>query len=468
MSKLKISFWVGLTGIILVLSMLLRLKNLALVPRPGESMDEYSNAWVGLSLIRLGIPVGRSGLIGYGGNDYRYVNVDHFFSNTAGGNPLGINKPWFDHPPLLGLITGGYALVAGAQVFEETTARIIRRPMIIIGVAAVVATGWLAYLLYGPGAGAIAMAIAGTSPLMVVSSRMGQGENLLIVFWLLSLICLFYYKKREKRRWLWLTAMMAGLAMLSKVSGAAAVFTGGIILFNQDKKSWVVRLSKVGLFVTVSLSLLALFFVYGLAIDGRVFVNVWLSNSNRPYDIGYSPIFNLITTTKITISKLMTDGWPLIGWFGIVALWFKNKRHDQLFIILPLIIYLVIFLLMGGSSYGWYRTPFMPFLIIAAAWVSVNGLEKGLKTIPIVLLLIPLGINLGKINELIPLTIIKPYLRLGWPLVILVSCVLEFLPFGSQLARPTKMFYCLLLALALISNVIIISLLTPEAWLSIN
>ena len=85
--------------VVVFFGLLLRYHGLSRVPLPGESMDEYSYSWVGLSLIRLGVPVGRSGLLGYGGNDYRYVNVDGVFSTTAGGSPLEINKPWFDHPP---------------------------------------------------------------------------------------------------------------------------------------------------------------------------------------------------------------------------------------------------------------------------------------------------------------------------------------------------------------------------------
>ena len=44
--------------LIMALGYKLRLSGFNSIPFPGESLDEYSNAWVGLSMIRLGVPVG--------------------------------------------------------------------------------------------------------------------------------------------------------------------------------------------------------------------------------------------------------------------------------------------------------------------------------------------------------------------------------------------------------------------------
>src|SRR4051812_10107878 len=97
----------------------LRNDNYAKIPFPGESMDEYSFTWVGLSLIELGIPIGNSGIPGYKQTENRYINVDQVFKTQARGNTFPINYPWFDHPPLLGLITGAFTYSKGGRVFED-------------------------------------------------------------------------------------------------------------------------------------------------------------------------------------------------------------------------------------------------------------------------------------------------------------------------------------------------------------
>ena len=471
MKRFKIAVFIGTVFFILILALALRMRNLAFIPLPGESTDEYgSNAWVGLSLIRLGVPVGKSGLPGYYGNDYRYVNVDHIYSNTARGNPLEINKPWLDHPPLLPLVTGGFAYLSGARVFEDTTAQVIRRPMAIMGVVTVALTGWLAFLLAGPVVSLTTLILIGTSPLMVVSSRIGQSENLLIVFWLLNLIFLSLHLSGANRKWLWLAAIASGLSMLSKVSGIVSVIVGVIILLHQPRKKLAILISEIVLFGLVSLSFFALFFIYGAAIDWNVFKNIWTSNVDRAYDIGFSPIFNLITTTKITISKLLTDGWPLLGWFGLSFFYGQRDEKAKYFVLLPIIIYLVFFLLMGSSSYGWYRTPFMPFLFIAAAWFLSGGAKSVPRMLQAILLLIPLGINAGKIVEILPSISLIPYLRLGLPSLILVFVLFEFLPdtIQTKYQQIAKALYFLLFTIAILTNIILIWVMTPEYWLKIN
>src|SRR3989338_10926940 len=94
-------------SLVLVIGYQLRVKNSVNVPLPGQSTDEYSNAWVGLSLIRLGVPVGISGLVGI--RDYpTYINPDRILSSTVPGGALPISYPWFDHPQMMGIFSGTF------------------------------------------------------------------------------------------------------------------------------------------------------------------------------------------------------------------------------------------------------------------------------------------------------------------------------------------------------------------------
>lgn len=40
-------------GVLFLIAFDLRLKNYSTIPFPGQSVDEYSNSWVGLSIIKL-------------------------------------------------------------------------------------------------------------------------------------------------------------------------------------------------------------------------------------------------------------------------------------------------------------------------------------------------------------------------------------------------------------------------------
>jgi len=130
--------------IVLVFAYRLRIDGFATVPFPGESTDEYSNAWVGMSLIELGYPVGISGMPVYPNLSFRYINTDRIYSsNTVMGNTLPIASPWFDHPPLMGVVTGGFAYLRGARVFEDAAVAIIRKPVIWAAVASIGLVCWL-------------------------------------------------------------------------------------------------------------------------------------------------------------------------------------------------------------------------------------------------------------------------------------------------------------------------------------
>lgn len=461
MKKTKSFFSVAVVLIILTMGFFLRYHNFAVVPLPGESTDEYSNTWVGLSLIQLGLPVGRSGLEGYKGTDFRYINVDQIFSTTAGGNPLGINQPWLDHPPLLPLITGSYAYVSGATVFEDATARIIRKPMLVLGVFSVVLVGYLSYLIFGTGAALTTMALYATSPLMVVSSRMVQGENGVIIGFLLALIFLYKFLTKNRSLFLWLAALSAGLAILFKVSGVSVVICGLYILSTQKNKKLMEKFWESALFLVVSGSFLALYFVYGAAFSWPTFIKVWSSNSTRPYDIGFGSLFDLLTVTKITIGKRLTEGWPLMGWMSLFILMRTKSKKIFSFIVLPVFVYLSIFLLMGGNSYGWYRIPFMPFLFLAGAALLAEGFRSKDKLLPVFFILFPLGVTVHKLNEISRLSSLTPFWRLFLPVTIL-----WFLIIRNE--RANRLIYLALISVAIGANILLAYSLTPGVWLKMN
>jgi hypothetical protein len=166
------------------------------VPNPGETNDEYSFAWLGISLIQEGRPIAWSGIPGYKTTDYRRINVDGIFGGRPEKPDFPINSPWFDHPPLFGLLIGGYAYTKGVNNFEDASVIIIRRPMLKIAAVSSILVFILGWKLYGLSSGFLASLLYSTIPLIVISSRLALSENGYIPLFLLSAIfASFYFDK---------------------------------------------------------------------------------------------------------------------------------------------------------------------------------------------------------------------------------------------------------------------------------
>ncbi|MBI2593761.1 glycosyltransferase family 39 protein [Candidatus Daviesbacteria bacterium] len=385
---------------IVLVSFYLRSINLSKIPYPGESMDEYSFAWVGLSLIRTGIPIGISGITGYKNTDFRYINVDQVFRGSAKGNPFAINSPWFDHPPLLGLVAGGFAYLMGGRVFEDTQVNFIRKPMFFFGVISVCLLFYYTKKVFGIKEAIIASAIYATSPLAIISSRMVQAENLLIPLFLASLTATYLYLQKQQGALLYAAGILAGISLLVKLSGLAIVLSCTFLILYFYPGGIKKAVPSVLIFAVVSLAFLIFFISYGAAFDFGQFLSIFTSNSNRIYSIGPLAFFDLMTATKITASRYLTDGFVLAGWFSSFLLFVlpSEKKKHEMYILIPLVCYLVIFLLFGSEPYGWYRFPFIPFLFAAIARILMLSLRNPDLFLPaFLILLIPAGVSLSKI-----------------------------------------------------------------------
>jgi 4-amino-4-deoxy-L-arabinose transferase-like glycosyltransferase len=397
MNKTKLIF-LGLVVLLAALSFLNRRHLYSELPFPGQSNDEYSNSWVGLSLVELGYPVGISGLAGaYEFNDYRYINVDRLFQRGYSGGIPSINYPWFDHPPLTGILIGGYAHLSGARVFEDTAAVVIRKPMILLGVVTAILAAGLALLVVGPVAALVTLAIYAVSPYIVITSRMIQAENFVTPLFLLSLIGLYQFEKTGLKKYFWLALVAAGSTMLFKLSGIGAIVAGSLLLLTFEKIDLASRLKLALLFFLLASSFILFFIVYGLSFDPKLFINVIGSNSDRIYGIGANAIHELIINSKLTNLHYLTDGWFFAGWLSFFVV--SGFRHTRTkYLIIPVAIYLAVYLFFGSHPFGWYSFPFIPFLVIATAWIYSRALKSGHSLVPAILLsLMVVGIGLNRV-----------------------------------------------------------------------
>lgn len=362
---------------IIGLAFFVRKKEYYQIPIPGQSVDEYSYSWVGLSLIKTGMPIGISGIPGYQNQHDRYINVDRYMQ-VIPSDPLSINYPWMDHPPLLGLITGGYAFISGARVFEDTTALLIRRPIIVIGTISVVLIMIFVWINFNFVTSILSGLVYATTPLIVLSSRMIQAENAIIPCLLAVMISLSLFFKTKKDVWLIIAAIFSGVATLFKLTGIVCYLIVFFSLLYQNQKFNQKFFKDFIFYLLISLPISALFIFYGLAYGAKNFITILFSNANRFYGIGPNAIIDLIRSQRLTQHKFLPEIWLIVGWFAFMFSFFKKKKSPATFLIfISLISYLIIYLFFGSQPYGWYTFPFWPLLILSLTSFFYDTLKKG-------------------------------------------------------------------------------------------
>ena len=430
-------FWFFLL-LVCLLGLFLRLRNIGNVPLPGQSQDEYSNAWVGMSILQSGVPVGMSGLTGNRNELRVYVNTDRIFQGSAGGDATTIDYPWFDHPPVVGLITGGFAYVKGARVFEDVRAAVIRKPAVFFSILTIMLIGLLGAELFSPMVGLIGALFYAISPLTTVMNRMVQAENYFTPLALFGLYGLFKFSQSKAKAWWYLGTITLMLGVLMKLSSVAFVIAALFLLKKTNKQNW--PWITTGVFVLAAVSW---WIVWGMALDSGAFWAVLLGNSQRAYGIGYQAVSDLLTTVKVTGTKTITDGWVLLSFLGFVTLMVSKEKNKQ-WIIIPVICYLAIYLFLGSQSYGWYRLPFFPLTFIALGYLTVT-IFKQAELGGVLLSLIPLGISASRV---IPTT--GTWLA-AWRIIPLLMMAVGYFVANKNLSR---FFLGLVLTAAIVVSVI--------------
>lgn len=407
---------------ILIIALLVRKKNYAEIPIPGQSVDEYSYSWVGLSLIENGMPVGISGISGYKNSMPRYINVDRIFQTVSTGEPLTINYPWMDHPPLLGLITGGYAYLSGVRVFEDTTSYIIRKPIILISTISVALLMIFCWINFSFLTAVIGGLLYATTPLIVLSGRMIQAENAVIPCLLASMICISMYLKKKNDGWLFMTALIAGIATLFKLNGFVCHFFVFFALLYKYKKIKGDFIRDFGFFLAISLPISFLFVIYGSVYGIENFKNILFSNYNRFYGIGSNSLIELIRNQRLTQHKFLPEASIISGWLVFLVLMVKkNKKTGINLTILSIFSYLIVYIFLGSQPYGWYTFPFWPLLIILLSKFLTTGIEKGKNLLATFFIsLFILGANISQIINVFDFQPFANYWRIGVSLIFFI------------------------------------------------
>lgn len=335
---------------VLILGLLLRTNNLYTWPRLGATFDEYAWTWQGMNLIQKGIPESWSPHPQYKNAKSIIYRETHF----------RIVKPYLEHPPVFGLVVGGFALLNGADNMFDLTIYNIRPLAVVLGLLSIIMVYVLTSQLYDRKTGLIASLLYATIPTIVVGSRIVQNENFFIPFWLLALFLTVKFIKTKKGLFRNLAAIICGLLLLAKIPWIAAFGSIFLILLYLKKYKDLYKFSLIVLLFFIG------YMFYGFYFDQNLFISLWGLQLNR-YDLTFQSIYALFLKPYL-VDRFYLDGWIYFGWFAFILVLLNDLKKNYV-IIFALLSYFVIFLagIPDEPSHGWYRYPFYPFLVISLA-----------------------------------------------------------------------------------------------------
>ena len=444
----------------IVVGNIFREKNYASVPLPAENADEYSFAWLGISLIKNQYPIAWSGISGYKKHDYQKINVDNIYDINPNRELFSIDKPWFDHPPLMGLLIGGYAYLKGVREFADASVIIIRRPMLKIAIINTILIFILATQLFGKKVGVLSSILYSLIPTIVISSRLALAENGYIPLFLTSLIlAIEYFKKKKQYLWI-LATVIASIAVLFKMSALAIPLSLILLaLFFGGKEKWKLVIFPVG-GIIVSLGL---FVLYGAYYDWGTFINVLKANSNRFFGAGSEIFYSVLTNPKII--KNYTDGWITAGLISFLITTFTGWKKDKniKYLSIAVFSYFIIFLYFGSEPYGSYRFPFYPFFIISLSYLLVKLWEEPNILLSLMIFLLPLGTSIHRIVGIMGFQSLVLYFRLGVLLSLIVFAISSFSDKKISITIQ-RLFLILIFALLIFWSIKEIFFVNIDTW----
>lgn len=346
-----------IVAIILFIGFVLRIHNYELYPQRGASSDEYTYSFLGVSLLTKGVPESWSNLNAYK-NNYDLTIRKLYFPMVY---------PYFDHPPLNGLLVGGWSILNKQATFETVDLKTIRLVPIFLSLISIALVFLLALKLFDYLTAVWAILIYSTVTIFVMNQRVVFAENLLTPLFLGSL-CIYAYSKKITFRKTILIGILSGLAFWTKELGIGVFFTMFYLFFEEHKKP---------MFIFALSALFLIFFIgyigYGYYYDGNLFWKIVSIQSARP--IGPDTLL-LLTAHPIIVNKPYFDGWYFLGFLSIFFGLFDLKKYKM--IAIPALIYLMLMLfsLNKTGEMGWYMIPMFPFMAVMTANLIKEGLRK--------------------------------------------------------------------------------------------
>lgn len=344
--------------LVLVFTFILRAHNFDRVPHMGH-LEEQMFAWAGINLIERGIPRAWSSL------DFPERAIVYKGAiNFQGGEPtvhVNMVEPWLEHPPLFSLLVGSFAHWYKANRDGVIPTSFIRTPVVIASIFTSVMIFLVARLVSGYWAAILAMLIYGTTPILVLGSRLAVPENIIALIYLIIIYLLIKFQLDQKFKYLILIPLLVGIAGLSKATGFFIIFLAIYIVLIKHKY-------KDALYLLVAtLPFVALFFIYGLYFDQEIFWRITAIQASRP--VGFGNLGWFFVSPAYDIVELV-DGWFIFLQLCAAFFLFSPQASLKRFISLSFVFWVAVVMFSGGETdlLPWYRYPSYPLLAILGAW----------------------------------------------------------------------------------------------------
>lgn len=394
--------------------------------------DEFDYAWQGLSLRSNGLPVAWTILT----DVYKNPKLNPANGNIRGfepyinGEKIDINKfkkdprpitavvqidymkgleymtfvaPFFDHPPLGGLI---YSLGENKNVsqLDQVKPDDFRKPALVMAIVTasllfiflflITSNAWVAVL---------GVIIYSTVPTYLLATRTAFSENVIPPFVLAYLILLFLsLRVRNETPWAKINSFLLRNKNLHKsimyiLAGLSGLLAGLSVIAKETALGFIIGTITLLIVTKCPKKLIALFLLFVLIpIGGYIFWGLWLqydlfieifkTNSNRGF-FGALRLDTMLQTLRF--KDFPTDGWWIWGFISLFFVTVTNKNKNILFLILPFMFHFILVLFVGGSNYPWYFIAMIPFLAGFSAIFIWNIFKNPTITTSLAFFLIP-------------------------------------------------------------------------------
>lgn len=343
---------------VLYFTFVVRAHNYDKVPGMGH-LEEMLFAWSGIYLVETGVPVSWSTL------DYpKSAEVYKGKMTLLGHEPsasVTLYKPWLDEPPLFSLIVGWTAHQFHADRNFIIPSSYIRLPSIFFAAITSIFIFLIARFVSGYWTGILSMLVYGVTPIIVFSSRFAIPENLIAMFFAITVYLMLKFEANPRFLYLLPIPLFAGFAGLSKPTG---YFIAPFAIYFAFLKKYY----KGCLYIILgTIPFILLFIWYGNYFDPKIFSRIVEIQGSRPN--GFSSLAFIFSTPAYDIFTIF-DGWYVFCLISAVYFLFAPGSGNKRFISLGFIYWILIVMFSGGEQdlLPWYRIPAYPLLSILGAW----------------------------------------------------------------------------------------------------
>ena len=341
---------------IVAIATALRFHDYTAAPKLSDNQDPLQFAWAGLTLITRGVPSSWDLMRAY---HYDYVL-------SANGTTYGIVHPWFSHPPLLSLLTGGWVYLQGARSLTDVTAQMVRPVGIVLGLVSLVLAYLLGRRILDRPAALIGVLLLAVTPGAALLGREVETEALMAPLVLLALLMVHRLHTGEGR-WPAIATLItcAVLLPLTKITGLVlGASLAGVLL---SLGHWRLTLAVVA----GSVAGLGLYFGYAAIFDFNLFLAVLREWSSHRHGVLAGLDF---ITDNAGIGSPLHDGVWHLGWLGAAALVLRERLGPRAQLLAwTLVAYAAGIAVLGDATlqarFGWYRIVLYPLVYLAAGFV---------------------------------------------------------------------------------------------------